>query len=113
MLFDIQDHERRIFNLISESAKELNCRVYVVGGYVRDRILGRQSKDMDIVCLGSGIDLAHKVASQLYPAPKVAFYKRFGTAMLRHGNLEIEFVLKDELEQFLKMELLAICFFVL
>ncbi len=92
MIFDIQPHERDIFNLISACAKELSCEAYVVGGYVRDRILNRPSKDMDIVCIGSGIDLAESVGSKLTPNARVTVYRRFGTAMLMHGNLEIEFV---------------------
>ncbi|MFK7950245.1 MAG: CCA tRNA nucleotidyltransferase [Saprospiraceae bacterium] len=92
MLFDIKEHERKIFELISNTAAELNMPAYVVGGYVRDRLLGRASKDMDIVCVGSGIELATSIARKLRPRPKVTTYKRFGTAMLRHNDLEVEFV---------------------
>ena len=92
MVFDIQKHERKIFGLIQQTSEELGFPVYVVGGYVRDRLLGRQSKDMDIVCLGSGIELARKLAEKLRPIPRVAFYSRFGTAMIKHKDLEIEFV---------------------
>lgn len=92
MLFDIKEHERKIFELISDTAAELNMPTYVVGGYVRDRLLGRPSKDMDIVCVGSGIELATAIARKLRPRPKVTTYKRFGTAMLRHNDLEVEFV---------------------
>ena len=92
MLFDIRDHERQIFQLISSVAQELGSPAYVVGGYVRDRLLGRPSKDMDIVCVGSGIQLALAIAKKLKPRPKVTVYKRFGTAMLRHGDMEVEFV---------------------
>lgn len=92
MVFDIKPHEREIFNIIEQSAKDLGYPVYVVGGYVRDRLLGRLSKDMDIVCLGSGINLAQEVAGNLRPIPRVTVYSRFGTAMVRHGDMEIEFV---------------------
>lgn len=92
MLFDIKEHERKIFQLISDTAAELNMPAYVVGGYVRDRLLGRASKDLDIVCVGSGINLATTIARKLKPRPKVTTYKRFGTAMLKHNDLEIEFV---------------------
>ncbi|MEO1409344.1 MAG: HD domain-containing protein [Bacteroidota bacterium] len=92
MVFDIQQHERKIFRLIQQTAEELGYPVYVVGGYVRDRLLGRPSQDMDIVCLGSGIELARELAKKLRPIPRVAFYSRFGTAMLKHKDLEIEFV---------------------
>jgi poly(A) polymerase len=92
LVFDIKPHEREIFSFIEQSAKELGYPVYVVGGYVRDRLLGRPSKDMDIVCVGSGINLAREVAGSLRPIPRVTFYSRFGTAMLKHGDMEIEFV---------------------
>ncbi|MEM9850104.1 MAG: tRNA nucleotidyltransferase, partial [Bacteroidota bacterium] len=92
MVFNIKKHERKIFNLISESAQELGFPTYVVGGYVRDRLLARPSKDMDIVCVGSGIQLAQQLAFKLRPVPRVVVYKRFGTAMLRYRDLEIEFV---------------------
>ncbi len=92
MIFDIQKHERAIFKIIKETANSLGFPTYVVGGYVRDRLLGRPSKDMDIVCVGSGIKLAEAVAANLRPRPRVAVYRRFGTAMLKHRDLEIEFV---------------------
>jgi len=92
MVFDIKPHEREIFMLIEQAAAELGFPAYVVGGYVRDRLLGRASKDMDIVCIGSGIKLAQKIASKLRPIPRIVVYQRFGTAMLKHKDLEIEFV---------------------
>lgn len=92
MVFDIQQHERKLFRLIQQTSEELGFPVFVVGGYVRDRLLGRPSKDMDIVCLGSGIELARQLAQKLRPIPRVAFYSRFGTAMIKHKDLEIEFV---------------------
>lgn len=92
MVFNIHENERKILLLISETAKELGYPVYAVGGYVRDRLLARTSKDMDIVCIGSGIRLAENMASKLRPIPRVTVYSRFGTAMLKHEDLEIEFV---------------------
>lgn len=59
---------------------------------MRDRLLGRPSKDMDIVCVGNGIRLAEHLASRLRPIPRVAVYQRFGTAMVKYQDLEIEFV---------------------
>ncbi len=59
---------------------------------MRDRLLARPTKDIDIVCVGDGIQLAHAVAALLSPRPRVAFYSRFGTAMIRHKDIEIEFV---------------------
>ncbi len=92
MIFSIQPHEREIFRLISQTAAELGYPAYVVGGYVRDRLLARPSKDMDIVCVGNGIHLAQELATRLHPMPRVAVYQRFGTAMLRWNDIEIEFV---------------------
>ncbi|MCB0546447.1 MAG: HD domain-containing protein [Phaeodactylibacter sp.] len=92
MVFNIEPHERKIFEVISHTAHELGYPAYVVGGYVRDRLLARPSKDMDIVCVGSGIRLAQNVAAKLRPIPRITVYKRFGTAMLKHRDMEIEFV---------------------
>ncbi len=92
MLFSINAQERRIFGLIGQCASELGVSTYIVGGYVRDRLLGRNSKDIDVVCVGDGIVLAEKLASKLFPMPKVVVYRRFGTAMLRFEGIEIEFV---------------------
>jgi poly(A) polymerase len=92
VVFNIQTNERKIFEIISQAGQELGYPVYVVGGYVRDRLLARPSKDMDIVCVGSGIQLAQQVARHLRPRPRVTTYKRFGTAMLKHEGMEIEFV---------------------
>ncbi|MEZ4912302.1 MAG: CCA tRNA nucleotidyltransferase [Saprospiraceae bacterium] len=92
MVFSISAEEKRIFDLISASAKEQDSPAYVVGGYVRDRLLGRPSKDLDVVCVGSGIELASSLASKLLPIPQVTMFHRFGTAMIRHKGLEIEFV---------------------
>ena len=92
MLFNIEPYERKIFSLISEAAEELDFPTYVVGGFVRDRLLGRTSKDIDVVCVGSGIELATKLSEKLRPAPRLVVFQRFGTAMLKHKELEIEFV---------------------
>ncbi len=92
MVFDIQPHEREILMIIEQVANDLGTPSYVVGGYVRDRLLGRVSKDLDIVCIGSGIRLAQEVAARLRPIPRIAVYQRFGTAMIRHKDQEIEFV---------------------
>lgn len=92
MLFSILPDERRIFELVARAARELNVPAYVVGGYVRDRLLGRPTKDIDVVCVGDGIRLAEAVSGRLSPRPKVVVYRRFGTAMLRCDGIEIEFV---------------------
>ncbi|HMC00250.1 MAG TPA: HD domain-containing protein [Flavobacteriaceae bacterium] len=83
----------KIFKIISKSAKELGLDSYVIGGYVRDFILERESKkDIDIVAIGSGIELAKQVSKNLPNTPKVQVYKTYGTAMLKHEDIEIEFV---------------------
>lgn len=92
MVFNIRPHEREIFELIGQTAHDLGYPAYVVGGYVRDRLLARPSKDIDIVCIGSGIQLAKAVAQRMSPTPRVTIFKRFGTAMLRHQGMEVEFV---------------------
>ncbi|WP_435315489.1 CCA tRNA nucleotidyltransferase [Cellulophaga fucicola] len=82
-----------IFLTITEAAAELNVACYVIGGFVRDFLLKRGTpKDIDIVAVGSGIELAQKVASKLPKNPKVSVFKNFGTAMLKYGDLELEFV---------------------
>ncbi|MCZ2099910.1 MAG: CCA tRNA nucleotidyltransferase [Chitinophagales bacterium] len=81
-----------MFELIRQAAEDIRVPVYIVGGYVRDRLLGRPSNDMDVVCVGDGIALARHLAKKLQPEPYVAIYQRFGTAMLKHEDLEIEFV---------------------
>ena len=85
--------QHNIFNIISQSAKELDVDSYVIGGYVRDYILNRgEHKDIDVVAIGSGIELATQVAKNLPNHPKVQIFKTYGTAMLRHEEMEVEFV---------------------
>lgn len=81
-----------IFAIIAEEATALQQEAFVVGGYVRDIFLKRESKDIDIVVLGSGIDLAQKVANRLGDNVNVNVFRNFGTAMIKHDGLEIEFV---------------------
>ena len=92
MVINLKPYEREILNLISDVTHELNLKTYLVGGFVRDRILARESKDIDIVCVGDGIKLAEHVAARLKPIPRITIYKRFGTAMIKHKDLEVEFV---------------------
>jgi len=82
-----------VFSVIAKASKSLNLESYVIGGYVRDYILNRNTpKDIDIVVVGSGIELAKKTASLLPDKPKVQIFKTYGTAMFRHEDMEIEFV---------------------
>ena len=83
----------KIFEVISKASQELNIDSYVIGGFVRDLLLGRDfKKDIDIVAVGSGIELALKVSDLLPKKPKVQVFKTYGTAMLRFEDTEIEFV---------------------
>lgn len=81
-----------VFELVKKSAQSLGIEAYVVGGYVRDLILKRPSKDIDFVCVGSGIALAKEVASNIGPTKKFQVFKNFGTASIHHEDLELEFV---------------------
>jgi len=82
-----------IFKIIAQASKQLNVDSYVIGGFVRDLILQRDfKKDIDIVAVGSGIELALKVSELLPKKPKVQVFKNYGTAMLRFEDTEIEFV---------------------
>nr|WP_315188401.1 HD domain-containing protein [uncultured Flavobacterium sp.] len=83
----------KIFEVISQASLELKIDSYVIGGFVRDLLLKRDfKKDIDIVAVGSGIELALKVSSLLPKKPKVQVFKTYGTAMLRFEDTEIEFV---------------------
>lgn len=93
-LQDIIDErlEDDLFHLIGKAADDLGLECYVVGGYVRDLLLSRESKDIDVVVVGPGILLAEKVAALLGRGTSLATYARFGTAQVKKGDLEIEFV---------------------
>jgi len=83
--------KHKVFQTISDIAEEKKVDVYVIGGYVRDIFLKRDSKDIDIVVIGSGIDLAKDTAKRLGNL-KVTTFKNFGTAMIKYKDMEIEFV---------------------
>lgn len=80
-----------LFRLIGEVADELGLETYVVGGFVRDLYLSRESKDIDIVSVGRGIELAEAVSARL-PKSHLSVFSRFGTAQVKHKGVEIEFV---------------------
>lgn len=102
MPFDImtQEHstykealQHPIFEIITQAAANLEVDAYVIGGFVRDFLLQRDSKkDIDIVAVGSGIALALEVSNLLPNHPKVQVFKNYGTAMLRYDDIDIEFV---------------------
>jgi putative nucleotidyltransferase with HDIG domain len=91
---DIQcsELELNIFRKISSAAARLGIDSYVVGGFVRDKLLGRDTKDIDIVCVGDGILLAEEVAKSFKPVAIVNVFKNFGTANIKIGEEDIEFV---------------------
>jgi putative nucleotidyltransferase with HDIG domain len=85
--------DTKVFRVLAEVAKEQNLQTYVIGGFVRDLLLERgTAKDIDIVCKGSGIELAKSVAQKLHPGLEVNYFKNFGTAMFKYEGVEYEFV---------------------
>lgn len=94
MALNYREHlNNKIFKIITQAAHELQLESYVIGGFVRDILLQRDhKKDIDIVAVGSGIELALKVSSILPNTPKVQVFKNYGTAMLRYKDMDVEFV---------------------
>ena len=89
----MQEHlQDKIFKLISETADEMGLEAYVIGGFVRDIFLHRPSKDIDIVVIGSGIELAERIAEKLGKKAKFSIFKTYGTAQLKTREWEVEFV---------------------
>jgi len=90
-----EDHraiaEMPVFKLLAEVADETKMEAYLIGGFVRDFLLGREVKDIDVVTVGDGIEFAQAVSAKI-GNQKVKVFKTFGTAMLRHGEWELEFV---------------------
>lgn len=82
----------KIFDIISETADSMNLECYAIGGYVRDIFLYRPSKDIDVVTVGKGIDLARAVADKLGKGTKLSVFHNFGTAQIKYKNIEVEFV---------------------
>ncbi len=102
MNIPLSQNELLILKRISLAVNDLQMEAYLVGGFVRDKILGRPTKDIDIVTLGDGIELAHRAAREFKPVPQVSFFKNFGTAQIKvpdqeaspenPTSIEIEFV---------------------
>ena len=84
--------ELKLFELIGNAAARMNVSCYLIGGFVRDKLLGRPTKDADIVCTGDGIALAQTVAGMLPHKPQVNFFKTFGTAQFKLNGFDVEFV---------------------
>jgi len=89
---DFEEDEKALFRLIGKEAETMKSRAFLIGGFVRDKMLGRSTMDADVVCEGSGIALAQAVADALGPDVHVVSYSRFGTAMIKWNGLETEFV---------------------
>ena len=92
MPLTLDQHESFIISKVAEAADQLGVKAFVVGGFVRDKLIGRVCKDIDIVCLGDAIALANHVSTLLNPKPKVSWFKTFGTAHLCVGGYDVEFV---------------------
>lgn len=90
--FPVSPREHFIFNKIAATCDELELEVYLIGGYVRDKVLGRPSKDIDILAIGDGLELAQKIAERFQPKPPVTLFKTYGTAQIKLPDLEIEVV---------------------
>lgn len=86
------DLSHPIFEIITAAASDLNYETYAVGGFVRDQLLQRPCKDIDFVCIGSGIELARKTAEKISADLQVNYFKNFGTAQFKWGDLDLEFV---------------------
>ncbi|MEJ7673411.1 MAG: hypothetical protein WKF59_12040 [Chitinophagaceae bacterium] len=89
MYINCNEEELFVLDKISTAATELGMPCYLIGGLVRDKILGRSSKDIDIVCVGDGIMLAEKVAQMFKPVPQISIFKNFGTSQLKLKNFSI------------------------
>jgi poly(A) polymerase len=101
MQIELSHFENTIADKIALAAQKLTLESYIVGGFVRDKIIGRKTKDIDVVCVGDGIALAHETAALFSPVPQVNYFKNFGTAQIRlkdessieeDAYIEIEFV---------------------
>lgn len=92
MTFRFLDNEKALFETLGAVADSMNILAFVVGGFVRDRLIDRETQDIDIVCVGDGIKYAEEVSQALGLSGKVVVFQRFGTAMLKYGSHEIEFV---------------------
>jgi len=86
------ERELFVFNKIAIAVAKLGLPCFLIGGFVRDKLIGRPTKDADIVCVGDGIELAHKVADSFHHRPTVSYFKNFGTAQIKLDDWEIEFV---------------------
>jgi poly(A) polymerase len=92
MEINCTEKELFIFKKIAHAAEELGVEAYLIGGFVRDKIIGRDTKDADVVCVGDGINLAKEVAKRFNPIPPVSVFKTYGTAHIKAEEFDLEFV---------------------
>ncbi|RYY86924.1 MAG: HD domain-containing protein [Chitinophagaceae bacterium] len=93
MEIPVTEQEQEVLRKVARGAQRLGVPAYLVGGYVRDKLLGRPTKDADFVCVGDGVALAEEAAQEFRPRPKVSFFKTFGTAHFRLSDgFDLEFV---------------------
>ena len=92
MMLPLTKQEEQILKKIAAAAKLQNVASYVIGGFVRDKLLQRPTKDIDVVCVGDGIALAEATAKLFYPTPTITIFKTYGTAQIKINDVEIEFV---------------------
>jgi poly(A) polymerase len=93
MDIQLSEKEEKVISKVASVAQQLNMPCYLIGGYVRDKILGRKTKDADFVCVGDALELAKAASEQFRPHPKVSYFKNFGTAHFRlKDGFDLEFV---------------------
>jgi poly(A) polymerase len=92
MEINCTEKELFIFKKIAHAAEEMGVEMYLIGGFVRDKFIGRDTSDADIVCVGDGIKLAKEVAKRFNPHPPVSVYKTYGTAHIKAEDFDLEFV---------------------
>ncbi len=92
MQIEFSEREMFIFKKIARAAEQLQMPGYLIGGFVRDKLLNRPTKDADVMCIGDGIKLARATAELFNPKPAVAYFKNFGTAQIKLDGFAIEFV---------------------
>ena len=92
MKLDYSEAELVLFKKIAAASQKLGVESYIIGGYVRDKIIGRNTKDIDVVCVGDGIALAEETAKQFGKSVQVNIFKTYGTAQIKFDETEIEFV---------------------
>ena len=92
MDIEVTGEEKDLLKKVAAVSHELRIEAYVIGGFVRDKIFGRPTKDIDIVCIGDANLFANQLAMKFRQKPTVSHFKNFGTSQIKLGDVEIEFV---------------------